>query len=333
MFTKRVDRRWRSAPRWCVVALALSGAAVAFAQIGGKIATPGANLAGNPAEAPSSEQRLFPQGLPKIEAMLKAALEHHPDVLAARNKLRAAEAEQRQAELKALKDVMDVRDRWEKASKTADAANLGANHPAMREHLGNLAAIEWELAFLLGTRGELPLGADVGGEARRSAAQDAAKISTAPVVVDSAIPRGEQAKAFKNKLGEEITLSMEDMPLTDVVVFLSEQSDLRFILDKQTLEGDGIPADLPITLNLGDVELGTALQALEDLHKPLYFVVRDYGILVTTESNRSPNSVSARDFWKLTEEELRQKLQQQRQDGGGGFGGGGGMGGGGGGFF
>src|SRR5258705_9784436 len=113
MFTRKVDRRWFSAPRWCVAALLLGGAAAAYAQFGGGKGAPGGgNPAGPPAEAAAAEQRLFPNGLPKIESMLKAALEHHPEVLAARSKLRAAEAELRQAELTALKDVMRVRDRW-----------------------------------------------------------------------------------------------------------------------------------------------------------------------------------------------------------------------------
>lgn len=66
--------------------------------------------------------------------------------------------------------------------------------------------------------------------------------------------------------------------------------------------------------SLGEVELVAALQALRDLVKPLYFVVRDYGILVTTEDKRSSQTVSAHDFEKLSEEELRDKLQQQRQE-------------------
>ena len=184
------------------------------------------------------------------------------------------------------------------------------------------------------------MGADASGETGRPSPQAAANITAAPAVIGDVIPRGEQAKAMKDKLGREIPLQMEVTPLTDVATFLSEASGLRFILDKQRLEEDGFPADSPITLKLGDVELGTALQALEDLHKPLYFVIRDYGVLVTTESSRSSRSVSARDFWKLTDEELREKLRQQHQEEmglggmGGGYGGGGGMGGmGGGGFF
>jgi hypothetical protein len=306
-----------------VAALVLSGAAATFAQFGGSINPPGGNPAGNPTEGQASDQRVFPNGLPKIESMLKSALEHHPQVLASRSKLRAAEAELRQSELAALKDVMDVRARWEVARRNAD-------DKASRENLADLAAIEWELAFLLGTRGDLSTERPAGGEASRLP-HTAANIPATPAVVDDVIPRGEQAEAIKEKLGREILVDLEGATLAEVAALLGEQSGLRFILDKQSLEDHGFPVESPISLKLGDVELGTALQALEDLHKPLYFVIRDYGILVTTTDSSSYRIVSARDFWKLTDDELRGKLRQQRLEatGFGGMGGMGGMGGGG----
>lgn len=310
MLTKKVDRRWSFVWRWCAVALAMGGA-VACAQFGGGGAVPGQ----------TPEQRLYPMGLPKMESMLKSALDHHPEVLTARSKLRAAEAELRQSELTALKDVMQARARWEVARRNAD-------DKASPENLGDLAAIEWELAFLLGTRGDLPVEAAVGGEPARATPLPAAAIPATPAVLTDVLPRAEKAATFKSLLNEKIECKLEETPLADVAVFLGTESGLRFVLDRQALENDGFPADSPITLDLGEVELGTALQAMEDLHKPLYFVVRDYGILITTESSRSSRTVAARDFWKLSEEELRAKLQQQRQEEMGFIGGGGGMGGG-----
>src|SRR5262245_14648966 len=113
MMTKEADRRWFSPSRWLVAALVVGGAAAAFAQFGGgrggTPTTPGNNPAAAPAEPAAGDQRVFPNGLPKMESMLKSALEHHPEVLAARSKVRTAEAELRQAELAALKDVMKVR--------------------------------------------------------------------------------------------------------------------------------------------------------------------------------------------------------------------------------
>jgi hypothetical protein len=309
---------------------------VAFAQFGGsgqfgsggkspsgkphraKGALPAAEPAASPAEGQATDQRVFPGGLPPIESMLKSALEHHPQVLASRSKLRAAEAELRQSELSALKDVMEARARWEVARGHVDTV-------ASRETLGDLAAIEWELAFLLGTRGDLTTEPAAGGAAPRATPFPVPAVRAAPAIVTDVIPRGPQAKTIKERLDQEISLKLEETPLTDVATFLSEASGLRFILDKQALENEGLPNDTPITLRLGEVELGSALQALEDLHKPLYFVIRDYGVLITTESNVSYRTVAVRDFWKLTDEELREKLRQQYQEEhgvGGGMGGG-----------
>lgn len=320
--------RKRASVVWCAVGL-MVGTGMVFAQFGGGPPTP---------EPKPAEQRLFPGGLPKIELMLKSALENHPDVLAARGKVRSAEAEQRQAELKALKDVMDVRDRWEKAHRSL--TGLGPTHPSMREHLNDLAAIEWELSFLLGTRNEPRLASESTETPAKPVAPTPGSQSPQKDATDTdiSLPRGEQAKSMRAKLGETIQMEIDDTPLKDVAEYLSERTGLRFILDSRSLENGGIPADSPITLKLGELELGAALQALEDLQSPLCFIVRDYGILVTVEGSQAVTSVTARDFWKLTDEEIleKQRQKQARLNSAtgvlGGFGGmsGGGMGGGGG---
>lgn len=313
--------RKRASVVWCAVGL-MVGTGMVFAQFGGGPPTP---------EPKPAEQRLFPGGLPKIELMLKSALEHHPDVLAARGKVRSAEAEQRQAELKALKDVMNVRDRWEKAHRSV--TGLGPTHPSMRDHLNDLAAIEWELSFLLGTRNEPRLASESTDPPAKPVAPNLGSQSPnhSAANPDISLPRGEQAKSMRAKLGETIQLELDETPLKDVAEFLSERTGMRFILDSRNLENGGIPHDSPITLKLGELELGAALQALEDLQRPLCFIVRDYGILVTVEDSQPFTAVTARDFWKLTDEEILEKQRQKQADQphfggmGGGMGGGGGL--------
>lgn len=133
---------------------------------------------------------------------------------------------------------------------------------------------------------------------------------------------------MRAKLGETIQMEIDETPLKDVAEYLSERTGMRFILDSRNLENGGIPPDSPITLKLGELELGAALQALEDLQSPLCFIVRDYGILVTVEDSQPLTAVTARDFWKLTDEEILEKQRQKRADQpyfGNGGGGGGGM--------
>ncbi len=299
MVTRKVDFRWFPAPQWCLFAIVLSGTTVALGQAGE-----------NRGDVATSEQRLFPKGLPKIEVMLREALEQYTDVLAARSKVRAAEAEQRQAELRALKDMMMIRDRWEKANNLVSAVASG-NPADLRSALANQAAIEWELAFLLGSRGtslaESPSVSDAGKTVPNAAA-------VAPVVIDSVVPAGDQAASIQKILKTTVDMGYDDAPLRDVATFLSEQSGLRIVLDNESLEEEGLSGDYRITCELGEMELVAALQALEDLQRPLYFVVRDYGILVTTKGRRSSETVSVQDFAKLSDRELRDKLQQQRQE-------------------
>ena len=327
MFRKRVESRRLLGLTLCAVGLVVGGAGTTRAQFGSAGVGPKA-----------AEQQLFPNGLPKIETMLKSALEHHPDVLAARSKLRMAEAEQRQAELKAFKDLMEVRDRWEKARRSVVELNL--TDPSMGENLSRLAAIEWELTFLLGSRSETRPLAGIGPGmpsttlaptpiAPGSLAALGNALQVSPAITELSVPRGDQAKTMKVKLSEKVEVSFEETPFSEVAEFLSEKSGLRFILDQQNMDEGA--ADSPITLKLGELELGAVLQALEDVQSPICFIVRDYGILVTTHDSQPLNSVTARDFWKLTEDELREKLRLRRFQmnmGGGGMGGmGGGMGG------
>jgi hypothetical protein len=44
--------------------------------------------------------------------------------------------------------------------------------------------------------------------------------------------------------------------------------------------------------------MGAVLQAIEDLNPPLRIVVRDYGLLITTESAAPQDALRLRDFWK-----------------------------------
>lgn len=60
--------------------------------------------------------------------------------------------------------------------------------------------------------------------------------------------------------------------------------------------------DQPISLALTDAPLGSVLLAIEDLYRPLRFVVRDYGLLLTTEDAMGEDTVTLRDFLKHAEQ-------------------------------
>lgn len=320
MSTRKVDvRRLFAWPLFLCVTVACSGQ-IALGQFGAiSVAAPARN------DAP--ERVLFPQGLPGVEVMLRAALDRHPDVLAARSKLQAAQAEQRQAELRALKEIMELRDRWEQAKSLTAAVGKG-NPTDLRTALINQSAIEWELAFVLGTGGEFLGGPKAAGDEGKPASTNPPATNVAPIVIASVIPTKEQATPIREKLQKKIEVTITEMPLKEVARYFSVESGLRFVLDEQGLEESGISVDEPVTCELGEIELVSAIQAMEDLKEPLCFIVRDYGICVTTKARHSWKTVSVWDFVKLSDQELQEKLQQQRHEvesqnnagrGGGGF--------------
>lgn len=117
------------------------------------------------------------------------------------------------------------------------------------------------------------------------------------------------AKAISNRirraLGSPTELEFYETPLPEALDFLRELHGINFFIDAAAFEGQSPlggsslkPDQVKLTLDLRDVPLGAALQAIEDTQGSIRFVVRDYGILVTRKGFEPPNAVSARDFWK-----------------------------------
>lgn len=304
MLKRRLSQNWYRAVACCVVAFVLYEANVTFGQFRGG----GAVAENQHADDAAPSQQLYPNGLPKIESMLTAALEHHPEVLAARSRLRTAEAELKQSELKALKDLIAVRDRWEKLNRTKSSPS--ASPPEVREAISALAAVELELAFLTRPRGETLTAPKAAG----SNAVSVSDVRTVQNIGPNGIPSGEKADAIRKKLKQKIDMHLQESPLEYVATLLTEKSGMTFILDRAALDNAAIPTDQPITCDISDLDIASAIQALEDLQKPLYFLVRDYGILITTMENRSSHSVSVRDLDAYNDAELRVVLEQRRQE-------------------
>ena len=65
--------------------------------------------------------------------------------------------------------------------------------------------------------------------------------------------------------------------------YLSEKSGVRFSLQVTALEDAGTNVKDPISLNTNEVPLRAALQGFEDRYLTMQFVLRDYGVLLTTK--------------------------------------------------
>src|SRR5262249_24243040 len=100
------------------------------------------------------------------------------------------------------------------------------------------------------------------------------------------------ADKIRKALDKPIDANYKDKPFTDVLKeFEKHLQGIPFRRGTQDPAGN-------MDLNLGQVPLGTAIQAYTDLMPHIRFVVRDYGILMATKNNLPPGAVELYNFWK-----------------------------------
>lgn len=332
MSVKNGSNWYRFQPPAVVMMIFATLAGIAIAQSSGPTEKPVSKGAPQPPAQPS----VFPQGIPKLEQFLSVALERHPDVVVARSKVEAARADLLKAEATAMKELLQLHQR---TMAQRSALEVSRKLPGSEASVANsaiaaseLGLLEWELALSMGfhSGGKLP-----GTEASSNTKASPAELAAAQYV-DLALPKGELAAKLKDALNSQIDFSLVNAPLPDLCAALSEKTGVSFIMNKDNLENNGFATDAEeFSVEAKEMGVTSILQQIED-QKGVLFIVRDYGILVCGESPL--DGVSARDFAKLTDDEIRDKyrakqaeLQRQMQSMGGMMGGG--MGGGGGGFF
>jgi hypothetical protein len=111
------------------------------------------------------------------------------------------------------------------------------------------------------------------------------------------MPRGATADKLRAALDSRVKFEqVKDKPLAEVLrAFRGSAKGVPFLLHL------GDKANEPISLSLeGDVPLGAAFQALEDVVPGLRCYVREYGILITTEDSAVgvPDGVGLVEFWR-----------------------------------
>lgn len=260
-----------------------------------------------------------------LEELLSQAMKNNPDIRVAEAKLREAEAELNRTRLQVIQKVVTHQHDVDAIKKTvAEAENRlkavqklhergavsieevrAAELTAMR-YKSELAKAEAELPYLLG---KAPPGAeearqlfaplfldvtDVRPQDHLRARQEAAEALLHFSVRRHEI-RGTMADRIRVALDKSVTLDYKD------------KSSLQ-ILEDLLGKAEGVPHriivkidDTPNTLQFKDpLPLGAALQAFQDLagFHQVRFVVRDYGILVTTEQNVPHGAILLHDFWK-----------------------------------
>jgi hypothetical protein len=238
--------------------------------------------------------------MPNQDQALARALENHPDIVAANAKLALAEAELYGKRMEVSRQVLglygslrtlDAQINAAKAAlklsnaeldRTNAAAASGAVDSSTKDKVA--AAVQTAEATLVQAIGqreqaekELRLLVGATPPANEATSQNEAALP------ERQTPQGPIVGIWKTAAEQSITVEFVDMPLEEVLNFLSHETGIKFSLQRPALDEIGMEPATTISLSTNKVPLRAALQGFEDAYPDLQFVLRDYGVLLTTK--------------------------------------------------
>ena len=238
-------------------------------------------------------QRPGSEPAPKtLDQALAAAMQGNPEIAMAKAKLALAEAELSGArfetarkvvylwgDLQTQKELLEMaRHDFDRATRlhkagSANEEDVNGVRKSLIEVQAKVSRTESELDYLI-SRGvaEAVSGGGV------SAAPATPRTMAAPLQ----LPHGTPVERIRDALLTRTELNFIKTPLTDVVDYLKDRHKIEIQIDAKALSNAGLKADMPLTIDLKLLTLANALLAMEDQTPELKFVVRDYGILVTS---------------------------------------------------
>jgi hypothetical protein len=123
------------------------------------------------------------------------------------------------------------------------------------------------------------------------------------------------AKAAAGSMSERIVIALDkpikiepwkdSMTVGELIEYLQKKTEdvpLRFLATAKARE--------PVQMMKGDLTLGAWLQALEDSVPELVFMVRDYGILVTTRDRAPRDAETLRQFWRRAKDDKAKEAEK-----------------------
>jgi hypothetical protein len=240
------------------------------------------------------------EALPNQDQALARALENHPDIVAAKAKVALAEAELYGKRMEVSRHVLGLYGSLKMLDAQVDASKASLNRSKSEFERLKLAvengrpeqstkaklAVEVQTAQtqLVQTisqreQAEKELRLLIGTASPATEAKSPSKVAVAA----RQTPLGPIVEKMKIAQEKPIKLEFTDQPLVDIMAYLTEKTGVMFSLQGQALESASIPREQPITLRTNEVPLRAALQAFEDANPELQFVLRDYGVLVTSK--------------------------------------------------
>jgi hypothetical protein len=115
---------------------------------------------------------------------------------------------------------------------------------------------------------------------------------------------GEMEQRILNELDKETNVDFVEMPLKDVIIYLSELHGIPLIVLGNKLREASVSADTPITKKLRGISLRSALHLiLKDLE--LTYAIRDQAIVITTPEDAEWRMRTV--AWLIDDELIREK--------------------------
>jgi hypothetical protein len=326
-----------SLPAGLVAAALLCGGISAWSQVQSKKSKSADATA--PAGKKEETKRKAAKAAPtSLEEMLTQALRNNPDIRLAATKVREADAELQRTRLQVTQKVVtlyharEVRKAKVKTAEDQVAALRNPQEEGARQNVidakAELAMIEAEIAYVLGNQPAKGYGVAFGDfdndgrldlavvnylrsdqQVRQNAAVALTALARSQLQAAKPAVAGTMADKIRKALDAPVRLKVQKAALGTIVQSLQENAGITI----EIAEGENL-ADAPLTgLNLKDVPLGAALQAIEDkftsvrpdarqadMEYPpgVRVAVRAYGLLIVSENRLPPGAVLMEDFWK-----------------------------------
>jgi hypothetical protein len=242
------------------------------------------------------------EALPKQDEALARALENHPDIVAAKAKVALAEAELYGKRMEVSRQVLELFgnlkrlelstvvskaaltrfkaefDRLDTVVKTGGAtesekakatADVQTAEAELVHAVSQREQVEKELRLLIGSAVSPPAELKSPGKATAAVARQT--------------PQGPIVDKLKTALDKPFKFDFQELPLQDAAITIAGKTKVPFSIQGQALEEAGLRSDELISLLTAEMPLRATLQAIEDEVSQLQFVLRDYGVLITTK--------------------------------------------------
>jgi hypothetical protein len=218
------------------------------------------------------------QDLPdSLSELLSLSLRSNPDVVLAKAKVQAAEAELRQVQLRAAQDVTTTHKQLAICTTRLNSVKSGlVSGDEKLEREEERVRLEAKLRYLVGIRYGLSDSAASpysGDESQRELRKTYGADSVGPPKLPEAV---------LEKLNTMVNCDFAETPLQEVLESFSRQVSLPF-LPGASLRSNSIIQTTKVSLQLGEVPLRTAMTAIADGYG-FAFVIRDYGVLVIIQN-------------------------------------------------